>query len=221
MPGQEQDPLDHYFRTRNPNPGRIGCPSPAVLQAVARRATSVPAEVFTHLAGCSECWADVEAHRARVARRRRLERFALGAVAVAAAIAGLILFIPQAKYFHFQSSLSTAKVGSQNVAINLFDEETLRGGGRVLRTIYIPPSSVRLIITLPRFSRPGSYQVSLCRDRTDASCFARTGSKAISEGSREMVTVAFDLALVSKGSYWLSIRHDQDDGSNYFPVKLS
>jgi hypothetical protein len=45
-----------YFATDFPNPARIGCPSPAALQTLARSGELPGDELCDHLFGCSECF---------------------------------------------------------------------------------------------------------------------------------------------------------------------
>lgn len=218
MSENEQDPLEHFFLTENPNPHRIDCPAQEVLQAVARRESNVPKEVFSHLTKCSECSVDVKAYRVRFQRRRTRKNLLFVSGLIAAGLAGVVvLVVPPISPFHAKALRSHR---TQNVSINLWDQDMLRGGNQALKTIRVPPTSVRLIITLPRFSRPGAYQMSLCRERTDASALVRAKAPAVPDGPREIVTVVLDLAGMQKGSYWLSIRHDEDDASDYFPVKV-
>jgi hypothetical protein len=221
MAENEKDSLEHFFLTGNPNPHRIGCPPQEVLQSVARRKLEVPKEVFAHLAKCSECSVDVKAYRLRFERRRTRKNVLLAGGLIAAGVAGVfvLMVVPQVNPFH--SRFAHIRVmHTQDVTINLWDQDMERGGNQTLKTIHVPPTSVRLIITLPRFSRPGTYQVSLCRERKDASAFVRSKADATSVGSREIVTVVLDLANVEKGSYWLSTRHNEDAASDYFPVNV-
>lgn len=221
MAQREQDPLEQFFLTGNPNPNRIGCPSQDILQSVARRKLDVPKEVFAHLAQCSECSVDAKAYRLRFERRRRRTNILFAGGLLAAGVAGgvVLMVVPQVSPFHSRSA-HIQGTGTQDVPINLWDQDTERGGDQTLKTIHVPPTSVRLIITLPRFSRPGTYQISLCRERKDASAFVRAKADATLAGPREIVTVVLDLASVKKGSYWLSTRHNENAASDYFPVKV-
>jgi len=220
MAEDERDPLEHFFLTENPNPHRIDCPPQEVLQSVARREANVSKDVFIHLTKCSECSVDVKAYRLRFQRRRTRKNFLFASGLLAAGLAGLIvLVVPRMSPFHARV-IHLPSHRTQDVPINLWDQDMLRGGNQALRTIRVPPTSVRLIITLPPFSRPGAYQISLCRERTDASAVVRAKAPAVPNGPRKIVTVVLDLAGVQKGSYWLSTRHDEDDASDYFPVKV-
>ncbi|MGH9937604.1 MAG: hypothetical protein ACREAM_15250 [Blastocatellia bacterium] len=57
-----------YFATDFPNPARVGCPSPAALETLARSGDLPDDELCDHLFGCSECFrayrAALEAGRA-------------------------------------------------------------------------------------------------------------------------------------------------------------
>lgn len=220
MANNEQDPLEEFLLTGNPNPNRVGCPAQEVLQAVASRDLNVSKEVFAHLAKCSECSVDVKAYRLRFLRRRTRNSLFLASGLLAACLAGIVV-IPRGSLFHFRfASTRTTEGKRQDVPIDLWDQDIQRGPDQALKTIHVPPTSVRLIITLPRFSHPGMYRVSLCRERNDASAFIRTKTVSSSSGPREIVTVMLELAGVEKGSYWLSTRHEDDDASDYFPVNV-
>lgn len=220
MAKNEQDPLEHFFLAANPNPHRIGCPSQEVLQSVARRKLDVPKDVFSHLAKCSECSVDVKAYQLRFERRRTRKNVLFASSLIAAGLAGVVvLVVPQVSPFHSRVAHIRGGV-PQDVPINLWDQDMQRGSDQALKTIHVPPTSVRLIITLPRFSHPGKYQISLCRERNNASAFVRGKGASSSNGPREIVTVVLDLAGVEKGSYWLSTRHDEDAASDYFPVRV-
>jgi hypothetical protein len=219
MAQREQDPLERFFLTGNPNPNRIGCPSQEILQSVSRRRLNIPKEVFAHLAKCSECSLDVKAYRLRFERRHRRNNILFASGLFAAVLAGVVALLPQINPSHSRITRIRESV-PQNVAINLWDQDIQRGTEQALKTIHVPPTSVRLIITLPRFSHPGTYQISLCHERNDASAFARAKASASSDGPREIVTVLLDLAGVAKGTYWLSTRLNEDEASDYFPVKV-
>ncbi len=219
MAKNEQDPLKDFFLTGNPNPHRIGCPSQEILQSIARRQLDVPKEVFAHLANCSECSVDVRAYRLRFEHRRTRTHALFASGLIAAGVASVVLVIPHVNRSHSRVAHVQGST-PQDVSINLWDQDMQRGPDQTLKTIHVPPTSIRLIITLPRFSRPGTYQISLCRERNSGSVFVSAKSAAVADGAREIVTVVLDLAGVEKGSYWLSTRHDQNNASDYFPVRV-
>ena len=219
MAENEPDSLEHFFLTGNPNPHRIGCPPQEVLQSVARRKLDVPKEVFAHLEKCSECSVDVKAYRMRFERRRMRKNMLFASGLIAAGVAGVVLVVPHLNPFHARVAHVQGSI-PQDVPINLWDQDIQRGPDQTLKTIHVPPTSIRLIITLPRFSHPGTYQISLCRERNSGSAFVGAKGAAVADGAREIVTVVLDLAGVEKGSYWLSTCHDQNDASDYFPVRV-
>ena len=106
MAQREQDPLEHFFLTGNPNPNRIGCPSQELLQLVARRKLDVPKEVFAHLAQCSECSVDVKAYRLRFERRRSRTNILFAGGLLAAGVTGgvVLMVVPQVNLFHSKSA---------------------------------------------------------------------------------------------------------------------
>lgn len=89
------------------------------------------------------------------------------------------------------------------------------------RQIALPRSMVRVRVILPRFSRPGVYQIAVCRDRTIESAIAENTSNTIAEGQREIVTVQLDLQSAKPGSFWFATKRESDEAGYDFPVRIS
>lgn len=56
-----RDEIDELFGQANPNPQRTGCPSRAVLAALAQRARAIDDPAYEHLAHCSPCYREFRA----------------------------------------------------------------------------------------------------------------------------------------------------------------
>jgi hypothetical protein len=221
MAGNEQDPLEHVFLNASPNPDRIGCPTQEVLQSIARRELPLNHEAFSHVGNCSECFRDIKAYQSRFQKRaRRRVRVLLGAAAAACAL--LVIGAWLSGIFPGHRTAATAIVAASRT-IDLYDWDALRGSGTVGegRELALPRSMVRVRVILPRFSRPGTYQIAVCRERSLDSTIAENTAAATSEGPREIVSVVLDLRAARAGSFWLATRRDQDEAGYYFPVRIS
>jgi hypothetical protein len=121
------------------------------------------------------------------------------------------------------ASTNITSIVHQRRIADLFDEpDALRSAEpqKPLKTINLPPSPLELKVILPRFSRPGVYQIAICRDRSETSTLVKAVGRAVADGPRQIVTVMLDLSGVSKGSYWLSTRSDDERASYYFPLHI-
>jgi hypothetical protein len=160
---------------------------------------------------------------AKTRRRHRTYRIAIAAMLV---LAAGIAFAAWRLARHSNPSDASANITSivhQRRIADLFDEpDVVRGAEpqEPLKTIYLPPAPLQLKVILPRFSGPGVYQVAICRDRSENSALVKAVGRAVGDGPRQVVTVMLDLSGLSKGSYWLSTRSEDDGGSYYFPVHL-
>ena len=221
MAPNEQDPLEHIFLNASPNPDRIGCPTQEVLQAIARRELPLNHEVFSHVANCSECFRDIKAYQRRFKTRARRRVRVLVGTAVAACVL-LVIGTWRAGLFPSRHAAPTTIVAA-NRTIDLYGWDALRGtaGLQEGREITLPRSLVRVRVILPRFSRPGTYQIAVCRERSLDSAIAQHTAPATAEGPREIVSVVLDLRAAPAGSFWLATRRDRDEAGYYFPVRVS
>ena len=56
-----ENEIDLVLGKANPNPGRVGCPPPDVLTALARRERPIDDPAYDHLIKCSPCYREVRA----------------------------------------------------------------------------------------------------------------------------------------------------------------
>src|SRR5579871_2265992 len=74
-----------------PNPDRVGCPNPAVLDAISRRKTEMTQEQLHHVTHCSPCFQTFLSIREEVGKRRAFRlRIAVAACAAAIAVGAII-----------------------------------------------------------------------------------------------------------------------------------
>jgi hypothetical protein len=211
-----------------PNPERKGCPGTEVLRHIAN--TSWPADHpgYDHVKHCSPCLREMldlqEAiFVAKTRRRYRMYRISIAAVFVLAVGIGFAAWRLARHSNPGGASTNITSIVHQRRIADLFDEpDALRSAEpqKPLKTIHLPSAPLELRVILPRFSRPGVYQVAICRDRSENSTLVKAVGRAVADGPRQIVTVMLDLSGLSKGSYWLSTRSEDEGASYYFPLRL-
>jgi hypothetical protein len=224
METPEDEFIDRYFRTANRNPKRIGCPSRDLLLAAAHRDSSVPLEVIDHFANCSECTLEISAIRNDL-RARHWRRVASGIGVIAAVLAIAILLPSGTKRLFWSAPHNVTSLAHLKRTTDLFDEpDTMRDAGGEeprFKKLSLPPAPLEWTVVLPRFSRPGVYQIALCRDRTESSAIVKAVGRAVSSGSREIVTVMVDFSGIKEGAYYIATRGEDEAGSYFFPVNIT
>lgn len=211
-----------------PNPERKGCPGKEVLRDIAN--TSWPADHpgYDHVKHCSPCLREMldfqeEIFVANTRRRYRMYRIAIAAMLVVAAGIGFAAWRLARHSTPSGASTNIASIVHQRRIADLFNEpDALRSAEpqKPLKTIYLPAAPLELKVILPRFSRPGVYQIAICRDRNENSTLVKAVGRTVADGPRQIVTVMLDLSGLSKGPYWLSTRSEDESGSYYFPLHL-
>jgi hypothetical protein len=170
---------------------------------------------------CSPCFREFRQFEREIKRERRRRLVWLTGLAAACLLVAVLVFKGWVQRVPEQS-VATAPV---NRTIDLSDIDAGRDAGESASHIQVgdlPPTFVQLKVILPRFSRPGTYRIAICRDRSADSAVADSKAPAVADGFREFVTVVLDLTKVRKGQlYWLSTTHEQDDASYYFPIRIS
>jgi hypothetical protein len=211
-----------------PNPERKGCPGMEVLREIA--STSWPANHpgYEHVKHCSPCLREMfdlqeEIFVAKTTRRHRKYWIAVAAMLVITT--GVWLATLRLASQHSSATANNiASIEHLERTADLFDEpDTFRGSDepqKPFKTIYLPPAPLQLKVILPRFSRPGVYQIAICRDRSENSTLVKAVGRAVADGPRQIVTVMLDLSGLSEGSYWLSTTSEDDGASYYFSLHL-
>lgn len=204
-----------------PNPDRKGCPGDEVVREVAARRDLVEDAVWQHITHCSPCYATFLEYKDEIRRERRRRGLFILVGAVVAACVLIAVGAWWAGLFPGARAEQTAIVAA-NRTVDLYDWDAQRGGGlQQGREIALPRTVVRVRVILPRFSRPGTYQIAVCRDRTIESAVAEKSGNAIAEGPREVVTVQLDLREAKPGSFWFATKRESDEAGYYFPVRIS
>ena len=205
-----------------PNPDRTGCPGSDTLREVAASSWPADHEAYNHIKECSPCLGEMlEFGKAldREKRRRRLYR--IWAIAAGLLVCFGITF--QTWRIHIASTSSDgSQVAIIDRTINLWDRDTLRGGGQPvpLEAVSLPANRVRVRVILPRLSEGGKYTIAVTEDKYGRNVLAKNVGSALVDGSREVVTVILDLRRATSGAYFLQTTRDQDEASYYYPLDV-
>jgi len=213
------DPIEEAYLHAFPNPERIGCPGSEVLHGLATKELPISHPARTHVARCSPCFQEFRHFQKKAAVRHRL----LLSAGLAACLLVLLGFLARSSLFHRNDSGPIASITLQKRTADLFEKDVLRGPGapnEQTSPVDLPTVPLELRVILPRFSRPGTYQIAVCRDRNAESTLVKAVGPTTAKGSREIVTVILDLSKLPRGSYWLSTRYDDNDASEYFALQL-
>ena len=211
-----------------PNPQRAGCPGSAVLDEVASAPIPFKHPAYEHVKRCSPCLKEMldlrgAKIRSRQAASRRRKKIWVVTGVLAACFIVSLLFFTQRNAILSKAPRQTASIILQRRTADLFEKDVLRGAGEPpaqTAPLDLPAIPLELKVILPRFSRSGTYQIAVCRDRNSESTMAKTLGQTVAEGPREVVTVILDLSRLQKGAYWLSTRYDDNDASDYFALRL-
>jgi hypothetical protein len=218
-PKRVLDPIEEAYLHAFPNPERLGCPGPEVLRGLATKELPISHPARVHIARCSPCFQEFRSFQREAAVRHR---FLLSA-GLAACLIIVLTFLARSGIYYRKTPVPIASVTLQKGTADLFEKDVLRGAGEANQPtspVNLPAAPLELRVILPRFSRPGTYQIAVCHDRNAESAVVKAVGPTITEGPRQIVTVILDLSRLPKGSYWLSTRYDDNDASDYFAMKL-
>lgn len=210
-----------------PNPERTGCPGLRVLDEVAAAPAPFKHPAYEHVKHCSPCLREMLDMRAakllaRSKRRHRLYRIAIAAVLILAAGIGFMAWRSLGN--RHERSTEIASISHLKRTADLFENPgPPRGSGEPRpqgAPIYLPPAALELRVILPRFSRPGTYRIAICREHRADTALVKAVGHTETDGRRQIVAVMLDLSELKPGSYWLATRNDENNASDYAPVKL-
>ena len=194
------------------------CPGEDFLQKLARKSRDIRLSDprVDHAATCPACMRRLLTMR-RDHHSRRQKTILVTAVTACVVIAAVITV---ARYELQRHSLAT---NSAVVAetVNLWDAGAFRGEqpGQ-LQSVSLPAARVRLTIILPRFSSPGQYIVAVSHDSNGSGLISEAVATIINSGKKEAISVDLDLRRALAGQYYLSITHEQDQASYYYPLQI-
>ena len=106
-------------------------------------------------------------------------------------------------------------------SVDLWNAGTFRGDQPgPLQAVSLPAALVKVTIILPRYSDPGLYTVAVTRDQGGTDLLAKASATATGNRDREEISVYLDLRKSQPGSYFLSMTHEQDQASYYYPLQI-
>jgi hypothetical protein len=193
-----------------PNPERVGCPTPKVLQDIAthRLALAQAAPFVSHITACSPCYQDFRRFRDATTRKRRT----LLAVAAGVLLVGSLLAWRWFEGFHESQT-------AQTVVLDLRDLSVARGSQPPPQALplKIKRTASRLNIYLPLGSSGGNYEVRLIDSSGDATVTAMGAAQL--QGQLTMLVVPVAVSLVPPGDYVLQVRKKDSEWISY-PVLI-
>lgn len=115
----------------------------------------------------------------------------------------------------------TPNVAAVTRTVDLFNAGSYRGDQPApLQSVSLPAALVKVTVVLPRYSTPGQYVVAVTEDQSGSNPVAKGIGPAVSDGSRELVTVTLDLRSATTGPHFLSTTREQDQASYYYPLDI-
>jgi hypothetical protein len=195
-----------------PNPQRIGCPGPAILNGIAlhRMSLSEADPWLDHLSSCTPCFQEFGQIRKEATGKRRSTQMWLAAAAVVIVVVAGWLWV-------------RSRPLGQNTAVVVLDlrgRATVRGDSGPEPSqppLAVPRNARSLTLDLPMGSNEGAYDLALL-DPSGAELF-RTNATAKLENHTVVLRADVDLAGVSPGSYFLGVRQIGLEWTR-FPISL-
>jgi hypothetical protein len=189
-----------------PNPGRVGCPDPKVLQDIAthRLALAQAAPFIDHITACSPCFGDVRRLREATIRRRRI----LVAVAASVLLVASVLGWRLLERSHENQMAQTAVLDLRNLSV-------ARGSQPAPQALplKIRATASRLNIYLPLGSSGGDYEVRIINSSGDT-IVAAMGAAQL-QGQLTVLVVPVAVSLVPPGDYVLQVRKKDSEWISY------
>ena len=227
------DKLQDYVLEHYPNPQRIGCLDRKVLEEF----VSSPEDLdladpkYLHVFKCAECTRDLMALRQgrQITDIPQLPSALLPAIhfgsrrwmiwASAVAFGCILLVIG----LGWRSQLRRARKEEQAVSevLDLSQSGGQRGTSVPASGEYsLPRKSIDLHLTLPYYSPPGAYRVSVATDRKLASVKTEGRAVATSQGAETRLSVHLDLRPLPPGRYYLATTYVGDSATYFYSLKL-
>jgi hypothetical protein len=194
-------------------------PDDSFLRDLARKSKSINLsdQRVDHAASCPLCMRKLLALRNEKATSTR--RVALAAIVVSCVlIVASIVWISSRRSPEMQPTPNAAVVSK---TLDLFNAGSYRGDQPTpLQSVSLPTALVKVTVVLPRYSTPGQYVVAVTQDQSGSNPVAKGIGPAVSDGSRQLVTVTLDLRSATTGPHFLSTTREQDQASYYYPLDI-
>lgn len=170
-----------------------------------------------HAASCPVCMRKLLAFK-------NLEDTSTRRVALTAIVACCVLVAVTFVWLYSRKSREigrTPNVAAVTRTVDLFNAGSYRGEQPApLQSVSLPAALVKVTVVLPRYSTPGQYVVAVTRDQSGNDPVAQGVGPAVSDGSRELVTVTLDLRSANTGPHFLSTTRERDQASYYYPLDI-
>jgi hypothetical protein len=213
-----------------PNPDRHGCPGSEALTRLAARRRPIRDADWEHVTHCSPCYREFLEFRAETLEREQHKKQLQRRAAIAAAV---LLIGGVLTYWAFQDhrnaviTRTPAATGHKlqiSAVLNLESESETRGDSGKTNTPAreiqrLPRSAVDLSIYLPLGSEPGSYEIQLFKNRSDAIPLGTFSGVAQIENGLTVLRIAPDFSPFQAGTYSLAIRRNNASW-HYYTVIL-
>ena len=201
-----------------PNPERIGCPEPGVLDDMSRRKIEMTQAQLHHITHCSPCFQTFLAIRQEM-RQRRVMRIRIAAVACAAAIVlGAIIY-----WTGFARPTPTVQIASVTTPATLdLRPLTENRGVEQGRTnppkppLILPRKHLRLTLYFPVGADEGQYALQLLDGQLRT--LLKEHVTATLQDHIVTAVAELDLSSLSPGLHTLAIRKSGDEWRTYSVV---
>ena len=199
-----------------PNPERVGCPDPAVLDAISRRRSEMTQEQLHHITHCSPCFQSFLSIRDEIGKRRAI-RFRIAVAACAAAIVlGAIVYTVANR----STSPGQVAVLATSATLDLRPLSEYRGTDAAAETkpsLILPRKNLRLTLYFPVGAEEGEYTLQLL----DGQLHTLLKQHLTATLQNHVVTASAELDLhnLSPGKHMLAIQKVGEEWRTY-PVLL-
>jgi hypothetical protein len=195
-----------------PNPERIGCPRPSILDDMSRRKTEMTQSQLHHITHCSPCFQTFLSIREEI-RKKRAVRFRIAAASAAAAIVlGVIVYSVAVRS---TSPRELVPLATQ-ATLDLRPLSEYRGAdsGRARGTILVlPRKHLKLTLYFPVGTDEGQYTLQLLDGQLRTLLKQSLGATL----QNHVVTASADLDLrtFSAGVHTLALKKTGDEWRTY------
>lgn len=227
------DTLQDYVLEHYPNPQRIGCLDRQTLEEFVSSPENLDLAdpKYLHVFKCAECTRDLMALRQgrQITDIPQLpsallpvihsggRRWTIWAGALAFSCVLLVIGLG------WRNQLRSARKEEQAVSevLDLSQSGGQRGNHAPSPGEYsLPRRLIDLHVTLPYYSPPGAYRVSVATDRKAASVETEGRAVAIAQGAATRLSVRLDLRPLPPGRYYLVTTHEGDSASYFYSLRL-
>ncbi len=230
------DTLQDYVLEHYPNPQRIGCLDRQTLEEF----VSCPENLdladpkYLHVFKCAECTRDLIAFRQ--SRPQQIADIPLLPSVLSPSVhsgghrwiiwTGALAFgcVLVVIGLGWRSQLHSARKEEHAVSevINLSQSGEQRGSRAPSPGEYsLPRKLIDLHLTLPYYSPPGAYRVSVVTDQKAGAVKAERRTVATAQGAETRLSVRLDLRPLAPGAYYLVTTHEADSVSYSYLLKLN